>query len=85
MHFVNSYVILKIMKAFTPLDDLDWPKFLSFAQECARTPYGKIKLKSYLDPKNFAQTPLQAQELQNETLEVYSIIDEKLYGVHFVD
>ena len=64
-----------------PLDDLDWSRLLGYAAEGARTPYGKLKIKALNFVENFASTPERAQELQNETQEVYSIIDrEALWG-----
>jgi DNA mismatch repair protein MutS2 len=63
------------------LDDLDWATFLNYAAEGARTPYGKAKILALNSSENFASTFERAQELQNETHEVHTIIDrEALWG-----
>lgn len=63
------------------LNDLDWSKFLSYAAEGTRTPYGKLKILGLNEVENFALSPERAQELQAETQEVYTIIDrEALWG-----
>ncbi len=63
------------------LDDLDWSKFLTYAAQEARTPYGKLKIQQLNQIENFASTPERAQELQLETQEVYTIVDrEALWG-----
>ena len=63
------------------LEDLDWARFLHYTADEARTPYGKERILKLFDPQNFATTPERAQELQNETHEVYAIIDrEALWG-----
>ncbi|MBS1958010.1 MAG: Smr/MutS family protein [Bdellovibrionales bacterium] len=61
--------------------DLDWPTFLDYAAEQARTPYGKARLNLLATPDAFAPTLERAQELQNETQEISAIIDkEALWG-----
>jgi DNA mismatch repair protein MutS2 len=63
------------MKKRLPLEDLDWSKLLGFAKAEARTPYGKAKIDSWNDPASFAQSLERAEILQQETQEVYTILD----------
>ena len=64
-----------------PFEDLDWPKLLEFTVQEARTSYGKRKIAELNFPENFATTFERASEMQQETAEVYAIIDrEALWG-----
>jgi DNA mismatch repair protein MutS2 len=58
-----------------PFEDLDWPKLLVLARAEARTPYGKKRIDSWNHPSDFAQTFERAQELQQETSEIYILLD----------
>ena len=63
------------MKTRHPLEDLDWSKFLGFAKAEARTPYGKAFVESWNHPDTFAKNTDRAQELQQETQEIYTLLD----------
>jgi DNA mismatch repair protein MutS2 len=62
-------------KVRLPLEDLDWPKLLSFAKAEARTTYGKARVESWNHPSGFAKSFERSLELQLETQEIYTLLD----------
>ncbi len=64
-----------------PFHDLDWSKFLSYAAEQARTPYGRARFEAMLQPDSFASALERAQELQQETQEASVLVEkEAIWG-----
>ena len=64
-----------------PFDDLDWPKLLDLTSAEARTPYGKNRIQQLNFTENFAQSFERAEVLQQETQEIYAILDKAaLFG-----
>ncbi len=69
------------MSARSSWDDLDWPKFLNWTGEEARTPYGKLRIFALAEPTAFAQSVERARELQAETQEVSALLEKSaLWG-----
>lgn len=62
-------------------DDLDWPKFLNWTADEARTPYGKKRILAFVELAAFAQSIERARELQAETQEVSALLEKSaLWG-----
>jgi len=71
----------EVMSVRSAWDDLDWPKFLNWTADEARTPYGKKRILAFAELAAFAQSIERARELQAETQEVSALLEKSaLWG-----